>query len=79
VDANPHDPAIAAHIESVAARADADEDRLVARMLGGCWPGGMGDRTNVVAVEWVRRWGPQVAVAVTNPCRCAIGHCPVCN
>ncbi len=73
------DPGIAAYIESVSSRTDSDTDRLVSAMFGGCWPGGMGDRTEAVAREWVRRWGPRSAGMVPPTCRCAVGHCGVCN
>jgi hypothetical protein len=73
------DPGIAAHIESVSSRAESDTDRLVSAMFSGCWPGGMGDRTEVVAREWVRRWGPRRAGPISSACRCAVGHCGVCN
>jgi hypothetical protein len=76
---NPGDLDIAAHIESVSARAEPDTDRLASAMLGHCWPGGMGDRTESVAREWVRRWGPRRAGPMPPACRCATGHCGVCN
>jgi hypothetical protein len=77
--AHPGDPGIAAHIESVSSRAESDTDRLVSAMFRGCWPGGIGDRTEAVAREWVRRWGPRRAAPVPSACRCAVGHCGVCN
>jgi len=79
MDAHPGDQAIAAHIESVSARAESDTDRLVSAMLGRCWPGGTGDRTEAVALQWVRRWGPRVAGAVPPVCSCLAGRCGVCN
>jgi len=48
-------------------------------MLGACWPGGIGDRTQAMALEWVRRWGPRSAGVVPPTCRCGGGHCGVCN
>jgi hypothetical protein len=77
--AHPDPPGIAAHIESISSRAESDTDRLAAAMLRCCWPGGMGDRTEPVAVEWVRRWGPRRAGMVPSACCCAVGHCGVCN
>ncbi len=59
--AHPGDPGIVAHIESVSSRAESDTDRLVSAIFRGCWPGGIGDRTEAVAREWVRRWGPRRA------------------
>jgi hypothetical protein len=77
--AHPSDQAIAAHIESVSARADSDTDRLVSTMLGRCWPGGPGDRTETVARQWLSRWRPRVAGAVPPVCSCPAGRCGVCN
>jgi uncharacterized protein YeaO (DUF488 family) len=49
----PPDPDIARLIESAQ---HADADALIAH----CWPRG-GDRTDAVAREWVRLWGPRRA------------------
>jgi hypothetical protein len=75
----PDHPGIAAHIESISSRARPDADRLTAAICGDCWPGGIGDRTQTIAREWIRRWGPCSAGAVPPACRCAVGHCGVCN
>jgi hypothetical protein len=75
----PDDLAIGAHIESVCARAEPDTERLISTMLRSCWPGGTGDRSEAVALEWVRRWGPRKAGPLAPACRCALGHCAVCN
>ncbi|HLM84631.1 MAG TPA: hypothetical protein VK272_00430 [Solirubrobacteraceae bacterium] len=77
--AHPGDREIAAHIESVSSRADSDTARLAAAIIGRCWPGGPGDRTESVALEWVRRWGPRRAGPISSACRCAVGRCGVCN
>lgn len=66
-------------IKSVSKRAAADNDRLTSAMLRHCWPGGMGDRTEAVALEWVRRWRPQRVESPRFECRCASGYCGVCN
>ncbi len=79
MEAHPGDAGIAAHIELVSSRAETDTDRLAATMLRFCWPGGMGDRTNLVALEWVRSWGPRRAGPVPPACSCVVGHCRVCN
>lgn len=79
MDANPLDPHIAAHIESVASRDESGTGRLVSAMLGRCWPGGTGDRTNAAALEWLRRWSPRGAGATPPVCDCAAGRCRVCN
>ena len=73
------DPAIATHIESVSARSVLDTDRLMAAMLARSWPGGAVDRTDAMALEWVRRWGPRTAGVTPVACTCARGHCALCN
>jgi hypothetical protein len=77
--AKPGDPEVLAHIESICTRAEPETDRLVLAMLHCCWPGGMGDRTETVAIEWVRRWGPRRTGPIPSACRCATGRCHVCN
>jgi hypothetical protein len=77
--AKPGDAEVLAHIESICSRADSDADRLATAMARRCWPGGTGDRTEAVALEWVRRWGPRRADLIPPPCRCAAGRCRVCN
>jgi hypothetical protein len=77
--AKPDDPEVLAHIESICVRAEPDTDRLVAAMLRRCWPGGTGDRTETVAIEWVRRWGPRRAGSIPPACGCVVGRCHVCN
>jgi len=79
MEANSGDAGIAAHIESVSSRAAQDTNRLVSTWLGRCWPGGVGDRTESVALEWVRRWGPRRAGPIASGCQCAGGRCGVCN
>jgi hypothetical protein len=76
---DPRASAIAAHIESVSARGDHETNRLVSAMLERSWPGGTGDRTEAVALEWVRRWGPRSAGMTAPACSCARGHCSTCN
>ena len=72
----PSVPAIVAAIESRTAR---DTDSLSARLRGHCWPGGVGDRTEPAALEWVRRWGPSRLTAEPLACSCVQGRCAVCN
>ena|GEM_PF-1571832 len=79
MEPHPGDPRIIAHIESVSSRAEPDTQRLVSTMLRSCWPGGMGDRTEAGALDWVRRWGPRRAGPVPPACQCAAGRCGVCN
>jgi hypothetical protein len=79
MEAHPADPAIAAHIESVSSRAQPDTDRLLAAMLCFCWPGGIGDRSEPGALEWVRSWGPRCSGPIAPVCSCAVGRCRLCN
>jgi hypothetical protein len=73
------DPPIKAHIESVSTRAESDTERLMAALLGCCWPGGVADRREPGALEWVRRWGPRRAGLVAIACSCNVGRCQLCN
>jgi len=77
--AHPSDPAIAAHIESVSARAELDTVRLAAAIVRCCWPGGTSDRIESGALAWVRRWGPRASGATPPVCNCPDGRCRVCN
>jgi hypothetical protein len=77
--ANPGELDIAAHIEAVSGRDKPDTDRLASSMLRLSWPGGMSDRTERAALEWVRGWGPRCAGTIPPTCRCATGRCGVCN
>jgi hypothetical protein len=58
------------HLEAIATR------RHDARVLKAA-PGP--DRTEPVAREWVRRWGPAPLGTALPDCSCAAGHCAVCN
>jgi hypothetical protein len=76
---HPRDPQIEAHIELISSRAEPDSERLVAAMLNCSWPGGPGDRSEPVALEWVRLWGPGHVGLIPLACSCAAGRCRVCN
>jgi hypothetical protein len=69
-------PAIVESIESRDARAT---EQLSARLRNHSWPGGMGDRSDPTALDWVRRWGPSRLTAEPLPCSCVRGRCAVCN
>jgi hypothetical protein len=75
----PRDPQISAHIQSISAQAEPDRARLVSEMLRLSWPGGCGDRSEPVALEWVRRWGPHRIGPLAPACSCETGRCRVCN
>jgi hypothetical protein len=77
VDQHPDVGRVAGLIKSVSTRAD--KDQLTSAMLRHCWPGGVGDRTNAVALEWVSRWRPQRVKSPQFECRCGTGCCGVCN
>jgi len=64
---------------AVGGRSSPEARGLTARMLSACWPGGLEDRSERVALEWVRRWHPRSAVATMPYCSCPTGRCSVCN
>jgi hypothetical protein len=73
-------PFVLAHIERVTERGHEDADRLVAALIRRCWPGGLADRTEPAAIEWVRRWGAGVQrIPEPDACACREGRCRVCN
>jgi hypothetical protein len=70
---------MSAHIEAIAARGDRDAERLATALLHRAWPGGSADRSEPVALEWLRRWGPARMSGGAWPCSCPAGRCAVCN
>jgi hypothetical protein len=79
MDGRPADFSIAAHIDAISARTEADGDRLSASLLGQSWPGGVFDRSEQAARDWLRRWRPRRAAVQPIACECASGRCLVCN
>jgi hypothetical protein len=73
------DAQVAALIESLATRSDLETDRLATLLRHHCWPGGLSDRTERPALEWVRRWGPARVTEPALDCSCRQGRCSVCN
>jgi hypothetical protein len=60
-----HDEAfVASLLDSIA---DGRAERLAANAAVRCWPGGGADRTDRVAAEWLRRWGPAGRAGVEPP------------
>jgi hypothetical protein len=60
-----HDEAfVAGLLESIA---DGRAERLASTASTRCWPGGGADRTEPVALEWLRRWGPAPHDAIRLP------------
>jgi hypothetical protein len=76
---NPNHGRILALIQSVSTQISPDADRLADTLLSRCWPGGIGDRTETVALEWLSRWGPARVNTPRFQCACASGQCSVCN
>jgi hypothetical protein len=74
-----HEDFIRQQIQSTAARDTRQTRNLIALIAGACWPSGGGDRTDPVALDWLRRWGPARSRAALPVCSCARGHCAVCN
>jgi hypothetical protein len=79
VGAHPDNRPIAAHIEAVSMRAEPDTVQLMSGLAGGCWPGGIRDRSEAVARQWLRRWRPSQGGGPLLACDCAAGRCMVCN
>jgi hypothetical protein len=80
VDEFRDDPAlVAAHVLSVAEQGPHATARLGQVLLDRCWPGGIDDRLDPVAIEWVRRWRRTTLAAAQIDCSCAEGHCGICN
>jgi hypothetical protein len=67
------------HIESAAPLGRTDPRRLASLIVGACWPGGSEDRTEPVALDWLRHWHPERIAAELPACSCATGHCVLCN
>jgi hypothetical protein len=67
------------HIESAAPVSSGDLRGLASLIVGSCWPGGPADRTERIALEWLRRWHPERIAADLPACSCDTGHCVLCN
>jgi len=66
-------------IDSAAPGGGPDACRLASLILSACWPGGPEDRSERVALEWLRQWHPDRAVAQLPKCSCSTGRCVLCN
>lgn len=67
---------VARHIISLSAT----KHPLVASgVIDACWPGGSADRSEPIALEWVRQWRPARTEATLPLCSCWAGRCAVCN
>jgi hypothetical protein len=70
---------LAQHINSAAPGGGGESERLVSLIVSACWPGGPADRTERVALEWLRRWRPEQIAAELPSCSCSTGRCVLCN
>lgn len=71
---------VAAVVEAIDERTPAQTRFITAALVRSAWPGGIGDRVEPTALEWVRRWGPtSVEPEYLEDCSCAYGRCAVCN
>lgn len=72
---------VAAVVEAIDERTPTQTDFIMAALVRGSWPGGIGDRLEPTALEWVRRWGPAgVTPDYSDDCSCVQGgRCAVCN
>ena len=73
------EPSVPAIVESIEARTTRESEQLSSRLRNHCWPGGVGDRSEPSALEWVRRWGPSRLMTEPLSCSCVQGRCAVCN
>jgi hypothetical protein len=67
------------HIDAAAPGRGPTAARLAALIVSACWPGGPEDRTERVALDWLRQWRPGHLVADLPACSCSTGRCVVCN
>jgi hypothetical protein len=67
------------HLRAADGRIPGGPHSLTARVIAWCWPGGPDDRSDRVALEWVRRWRPEKSGARLPLCSCETGRCAVCN
>jgi hypothetical protein len=70
---------VGALIASLATRSELETQRLVSVLRHRSWPGGVPDRTEPAALEWVRRWGPSRLTTTPLDCSCRQGRCALCN
>src|SRR3954470_13694641 len=71
---------VAAIAQATDERPKAQTDSIMAALVRGAWPGGIGDRVEPAALDWVRRWGPAgVERDYLADCSCVHGRCLVCN
>jgi hypothetical protein len=80
VQGDPRSDVVAAVVDAIDERTPAQTNFIMAALVRGAWPGGIADRLEPAAREWVRRWGPDgSAPGYLRDCACAHGNCGVCN
>jgi hypothetical protein len=67
------------HIAQAAGRSEGETSLLILRMISLSWPGGTEDHSETIAVQWLRRWRPDIIAGRLPVCSCWRGHCTVCN
>lgn len=67
------------HLDIAAQRSGPAPARIAHRVLATCWPGGLEDRVERMALGWLRQWRPERLGAELPSCSCATGPCAVCN
>jgi hypothetical protein len=71
---------VSAMVEAIDERTPAQDAFIVGALVRKAWPGGVGDRVEPVALEWIKRWGPaRMAPEYLEDCSCLEGRCAVCN
>jgi hypothetical protein len=76
----PRPAIVAALVEAIDSRAPDQTDWMIRALVRGAWPGGHADRSDPMAVHWVRRWGPaRMQQGYMGDCSCMQGRCAVCN
>jgi hypothetical protein len=71
-------PTVAQIVAEIEGRSALESSALVSRLSARCWPEAS-ERSVPVALEWVRRWGPNRQTASPADCSCALGRCAYCN
>jgi hypothetical protein len=75
----PRSNVVAAVVEAIDERSASQTNFIMAALVRGAWPGGVADRREPGAIEWLRRWGPSGTAPPFSDCSCIDGRCAVCN
>lgn len=80
MNSDPRANLVAAIVEAIDERTPAQTSFITSALVRSAWPGGVSDRVEPTALEWVRRWGPAtVEPRYLEDCSCDDGRCAVCN